>query len=626
MKDIWKSIPKWVKNHSGHKYIIGQKIDSLSIFTMSLNDDVYIDAFIKCDCEVVSECEAVQTVFNKKIINLEDVKEDSIILCPETYKGKINFDKLKNVQISYIQVKTLKDEITNNEVIIYGAGDSGRFAAKYLLESEVKILGFLDSDKTKLGDEVIKEGDTTLRVLDIDTIDKETIIIISNIHYKEIFDTLKNKGFNNVFLNYFSFKQVYPYVIIKSCDTLSHDIIWDLKNALYYLLTGVIDKQIIIYGYNNFGKDVIRILRLFDKEIEYCIEDNPNEVVNNDVEIKSIYDLLYEDMSNKIIIYSKLFIKNILNNYNSHVLDFINEISRNDLIFPHNIFNVQYLSETVMSAKTQYNKYYTYSYDSLLGYTLNYHRISEKYLQYIVYGNPDIAKKRILVLGGSTTDGGVYYPIKCWSELLFENISDNNIAVFNGGMCSYSNMQECLKLLRDIECINPDIIISYGGVNNIGWGNYIITHPFKCSNSRVFSGDYNEDMNLGMENTEDSISLWLRMEQTMKAIAELHGAKFIGVFQPAIFNKNILSEKEKMIYILDSNDKNGILKYKEQHSKLSKVTELEKFVNDDSLYDLSGIFKDNPDEIFMDCFHVYENGNKIIADKIYEILKDKNYI
>jgi hypothetical protein len=57
-------------------------------------------------------------------------------------------------------------------------------------------------------------------------------------------------------------------------------------------------------------------------------------------------------------------------------------------------------------------------------------------------------------------------------------------------------------------------------------------------------------MEYGMENSsEDPLSLWLRMEQTMQAISNLYGSKFIGILQPNIFCKDTLTLKEKTYFL-----------------------------------------------------------------------------
>ena len=42
----------------------------------------------------------------------------------------------------------------------------------------------------------------------------------------------------------------------------------------------------------------------------------------------------------------------------------------------------------------------------------------------------------------------------------------------------------------------------------------------------------------------------------------------------------------------------------------------------DWFIDLTDIFDDKP-EVFFDVCHVYEKGNKVIAEKIYEHIKDE---
>lgn len=51
---------------------------------------------------------------------------------------------------------------------------------------------------------------------------------------------------------------------------------------------------------------------------------------------------------------------------------------------------------------------YGYQADPLLGYTIIYPNSSKEYNQYHVLGNTDLQRNRILILGGSTSDMGLY--------------------------------------------------------------------------------------------------------------------------------------------------------------------------------------------------------------------------
>jgi hypothetical protein len=88
----------------------------------------------------------------------------------------------------------------------------------------------------------------------------------------------------------------------------------------------------------------------------------------------------------------------------------------------------------------------------------------------------------IVCLGGSTTDPFLprlkidlekNYSIVAngtWSEELSRMMEKEKIkgTVFCGGTSCYNVFDDLLKLLRDVLEIKPDIVISYGGVNDLG--------------------------------------------------------------------------------------------------------------------------------------------------------------
>lgn len=74
--------------------------------------------------------------------------------------------------------------------------------------------------------------------------------------------------------------------------------------------------------------------------------------------------------------------------------------------------------------------------------------------------------KKIIVLGGSTTDPAVER--YNWAYYLAQFCAKNKIRceVLNGGVSGYNSTQEFLKLVRDVAPLKPDLVISLNGVND----------------------------------------------------------------------------------------------------------------------------------------------------------------
>lgn len=240
-----------------------------------------------------------------------------------------------------------------------------------------------------------------------------------------------------------------------------------------------------------------------------------------------------------------------------------------------------------------------------------YDVVDEKYPGFIVHGNEEMATKRVVVLGGSTTDYGFFeHLIKSWPEYL-EN-KTTNVVIYNGGMRGYASAKECLKLLRDVAQLNPDLIVSYSGVNDANKrieGKEKQEYPFGWS--------LQSNTCFGISNGKSKSDLWITMERYMQAISQVNGSKFISILQPQILTKKKLSAEEKRIRIL----------WDEEWEKDNKypvfVAEIrEQMPKYDWMYDLTDAFDKIGESVYRDNCHLNNLGNQIIADKVYDIIND----
>lgn len=618
MKDIWASLPDWVVKSDKKIYVLGTGQDSFAIFLSTLTENVYISAFIRYEAEDTNPRISLESAFNKKIVSFEDIEEGAVVLYPEALKNVSAAEeqiRAKGCELCKLSVHKLAETLKNNDVVIYGAANRGKKTLQLLRENGANVIGFTDSDQSKIGTQV--EG---LEVLDFNKIGKDTVVVIASGFYKEIGKQIGDSG-HRIFVDYSSIYGLtyYPYVMVRS-EKHKEDLAWMCNYHFKNLLTFVINKKIIIDGYSDFGKDIIRILRLMDKSVEYCVADADEAGVTDGIEIKDKYDLIYEDMTNKMVMVTEA------------------EYTKEGILYPEADFlesigfqmNHQYclfsgmLSEAYWpKAKMKRNRGIAVT--PVATFTILHPNTSKQYPQYVVNGNPEEAKIRILTLGGSTTDGGFYKPIKSWPECLYHQMKEHSAAVFNGGMLSYTSTEECLKLIRDIEIINPDIVISFSGLNDTSRELFDIKYPFCHS---VFKHYYNlseADMEVGLESCEAVADLWLRMERTMKAVCELHGCQFMGILQPLVYKKDYLCGREKYIYHygLGNVNPHTIEEAQTIYEELLEVRNYKEFMEDDALYDFTTLFQDNKEEIFFDHCHVFDRGNEIIAEKIYKILKEK---
>jgi lysophospholipase L1-like esterase len=96
---------------------------------------------------------------------------------------------------------------------------------------------------------------------------------------------------------------------------------------------------------------------------------------------------------------------------------------------------------------------------------------------FAVYGDPDAPDAlRIVALGGSTTD-----PLDPgnWPRALQRYLANQGVpaVMFNGGVSGYSSNQELLKLIRDALPLEPDLVLSLSGINDLGFLHSVSQHP-----------------------------------------------------------------------------------------------------------------------------------------------------
>ncbi len=263
-----------------------------------------------------------------------------------------------------------------------------------------------------------------------------------------------------------------------------------------------------------------------------------------------------------------------------------------------------------------------------------------------ILGRNDNNDYKIAVLGGSTTDAE-YSPVPTWVDFLYEKCEKYNVTIYNGGTDGYSSTMELLKMLRDILILNPDMIIVYDGVNdpasnycgypyNIGYLKRTLSFALakqlqkgaSCNDIALWGKSWNREagqndypINLGCLDKRESFDIWLSNIEIMYAVAQSKGVSFFSFLQPMLLSKkeeSLTLEEKSWIHAASIYMKEEVFEQKRKCRRLMK----ERHVEDthEYMYDLSYIF-DDVDVYFDEC-HVYEKGNHIIADKIWEIIKN----
>ena len=247
---------------------------------------------------------------------------------------------------------------------------------------------------------------------------------------------------------------------------------------------------------------------------------------------------------------------------------------------------------------------------------IRHENISEKYPGFFVFGDEEKATRRIVVLGGSTSDAGMYENlVKSWPEYLAEKF--DNVVIYDGAISGYDSIRECLKLLSDVTQLKPDLIISYSGGNDVLRPG-IEGYPFTRRNmSRHCSTDC-----LGVRNDICKSDNWIMMERYMKAMAEINGSDFLAILHPVLCTKKqeaLSSTEWRTITLCDKEA--DIIKVYPEFAKEVK----EKMRQYSWMYDLTDAFDDVQESVYRDTVHLNDLGNQIVADKIYSFI-NKNYL
>lgn len=232
---------------------------------------------------------------------------------------------------------------------------------------------------------------------------------------------------------------------------------------------------------------------------------------------------------------------------------------------------------------------------------------SEKYPGYIVYGDEELAKVKIMILGNSTSTSGVYRTVP-WTHFLYEMLSEAgyNSIIYDGAVCANGIVDEFLRMMRDIEPLQPDYVISFSG--------YCNTYDRKVINQfNTDSGEwivkFDHDAISGINSSETLYDFWFRISKLMKLVAEYYGVRVYSFLQPMSAVKENLDFIETGIYDITEHRKH-IKDYKNR-----AALEKDKFYTN-----LLSMFE-GKEEMYIDMIHYSTEANRQIAECIYDVMK-----
>lgn len=220
---------------------------------------------------------------------------------------------------------------------------------------------------------------------------------------------------------------------------------------------------------------------------------------------------------------------------------------------------------------------------------------------------------------------------------LLDELSKRSVdaTIYNGAITGYSSSQEYLKLNRDVFNLNPDIVISFSGYNDVIENSYVSGFPylhkyelkfydFLLTNSRL-APDSMFVRNLdtithGIPSKDRDFQIWIENMDRMNAICTLHGVNFFAFLQPMIDDADsFVTETSERIIKAFINKTNSIqlsenVKTFVQNVRLSEY-------NGKYIRDITKIFAGQKD-MFYDTCHYTEKGNKLIAECVFRNIEN----
>lgn len=368
-------------------------------------------------------------------------------------------------------------------------------------------------------------------------------------------------------------------------------------------------RKVVIYGAGYAGAMMLNIMDKMNKEVLYFLDRNPDKQQKGfyGYEVKEPEDILYEDMT-RIVVIVAVELKNG-----------IEEVLTNLGLREGKEFIYGTTMRYVACDKV----------DPLLGYSRSTDINGFNHSGGSIGGKED---RKIICLGGSTTDYTLF-GIKPWTGFLAELFERDgiNFNVLNGGVIGYNSSQELLKLIRDGLEMEPALVISYSGVNDLGaiptmqsgylhdfWKTLIQRSGSEATIFPVFSDGLSvlDDRKSQL----DSAEYWYRNEKMMSNICKGFSIPFLGILQPASYTKDAKkrSLNEQRSFNLMENTEYVIKQYEKAKRLVNQDV-------DGNIVDFTGLFENNSD-VYIDICHVDEKGNKIIAEAIYQTIMENKIL
>lgn len=540
--------------------VYGINRNSIIVFAkLALNHQVDIHSFWDASGRFVGK-----SFVNRRIISTEQLNhmDDAIVIIPDAIERRaVSACIEKNRDVFYInEILDLNAELSDKKIYIYGIGNRGDIVYNELLHKGIHVVGVCVTKIDKISN---WHGKKVLSIEQFVEGEDSVFIVATDKEY-----------YQKEMLMHLGKFAVEKYL----CFFMSDHVIFE--GNFFQVINIALLKHNDMWLYSTDDENVIYLSEIFER---YQIN------ISKRICYESIFDLEYEVIDRIAVIVAEN------DDFKTEwVCDTLDKIG-------YKLEEWNYTATGLYTHKatlqTEVKK------DVLIGFS-TYE--SAKYPGYVIYGNEETARIRIMILGGSTSTENIYRTIS-WVRFFYEKLMEEKFdpIIYNGAVCGHGITDEFLHMIRDIEPLKPDYVISFSGVNN--------TYCRKTKNQ--FNIRHAESLLLqdsgcisGIESEETLYDFWCRISKLIQLVAEWHGAKAYTFLQPMSAAKEDLNLIETSLYDYTEHTSNiRLFKYRTMMEKNMFYVNLISMLEDTKAY--------------IDYAHYSSDANKMIADCIYEVLQ-----
>ncbi|MCI8377465.1 MAG: hypothetical protein HFH72_02980 [Lachnospiraceae bacterium] len=629
---------------AGKKIVIFGCFKSARNFAMRLlNQNIRFDYFL---CPVKGEY-VYPHVLNKPVIGFEECRhmEDIIIV-----SSRMGMERAKEILCGegllqyFVECESLHPVIRNtSSLIVWGTGGRAKkFCEDYRELLDIKY--FCDSDEKKAGTHF--EGKEVIHFSALESLPEDTAVIIASTFYEDIFQKAVQLNIRegNILILQYSLDEYMKAkgsrlgssMIFVGSEKSDFMLYADTENYFLHneqviseLIYNYKNQKIVLYGEKAIVNEMIQKMKMLDMSV---FGQFGRDTIQED---GSIYRLLSSVNVDEVVL--------LLDRFSDKTESVLKQMKIH-YIWLESYNGYQFLQDKTIEQFVDPN----------LG--LCFHKQDEEFAGFIKFeyaGGKNHELIKIVCLGDSTTSA---YRIreKSWSECLSESLKGQEVShiIYCGGMQTYTVSQELVKLVRDVIVMEPDIVLSYSGANDMGLActrKVARKNPFislyQTSLFMMVSRLKGYEVNWGLEDYRDYFEYWYAIERMMYAICREFNIKFKAFLQPMLGAKadcfqedadiavlyGYLYDIEKGEYYSKDYDQYSKIYLKwagtDSHSYYSSILKWAKRFRKCGekicvpwFCDISNLF-DNERGIYVDDIHVHERGNYLIAGKVLEEIK-----